>query len=553
MRQILEAPYVVGTTDKIRVRGALSKPAAPDPVGVRVLSSTDGRLYLVHATPSQPCSRPMSLHSSPPVRSTSSVAALIAVLLVAGTLLGCESSDQPTGPNVVVIYADDMGYGDPGAYNASSRIPTPNIDRLASEGRLFTDAHSTSSVCTPSRYSLLTGRYSWRTRLTSGVLLGYGASLIDTGRTTVASMLDGLGYRTGGVGKWHLGLQDEQPTDYAEPLRPGPVSLGFDYYWGIPASLDFEPYLYFENDETVELPTDSTVGNSECCLGPFWRAGAMAPSFVHEEVLPRITDHAVRFVRESAEGEEPFFLYLPYSAPHTPWLPTGEFEGRSQAGQYGDFVAQVDASVGAVLQALDETGAAENTLVVFTSDNGAIWPPEQVEEFDHRANYRWRGMKADIWEGGHRVPFIARWPDEIPPGTSSDATISQVDLLRTIAAAVGAELPPEAGPDSYNVLPAMTGESYAEPVRGPTVQHSSRGMFALRSGPWKLIEGRGSGGFTEPVEIEPEEDEPEGQLYNLADDPDESDNLYQQRPELVDSLQAVLDRYRSQGYTRPRR
>ena len=472
--------------------------------------------------------------------------------LLAGILLGgCQSESSTTSPNVVVILADDLGYGDPGAYNASSKIPTPHIDQLASEGRLFTDAHSPSSVCTPTRYALLTGRYSWRTRLKQGVLLGYGASLIDTNRTTIASLLNEEGYRTGGVGKWHLGLQNEKPTDYSRPLRPGPVTSGFDYYWGIPSSLDFGPYLYFENDQTVTLPTDSTQGSSECCLGPFWRAGRMAPDFEHDQVLPNITEHAVEFVEQSAGGEDPFFLYLPYSAPHTPWLPTGEYEGSSKAGMYGDFVAQVDASVGSVLDALDRADVAENTLVIFTSDNGAIWPPRQVEKFDHRANYRWRGMKADIWEGGHRVPFIVRWPGEVPPGTTSEATISQVDLLRTIASAVGAGMPEGAGPDSYDLLPAFTGANYESPIRGPVVQHSSNGMFALRSGPWKLIEGRGSGGFTEPVSVEIEEGEPEGQLYNLAEDPDESNNLYQKRPELVDSLQSVLDRIRDQGYSRP--
>lgn len=457
----------------------------------------------------------------------------------------------PERPNILLILADDLGYGDPGSYNNASQIPTPHIDRLARQGIRFTDAHTPSSVCTPTRYGLLTGRYAWRTHLDQGVLLGYDPLLIDTSRVTLASLLKAQGYRTGGVGKWHLGLGDEERTDYGEPLRPGPVSLGFDYYFGIPASLDFEPYLYFENARVLEAPTDSTPGNSDCCFGPFWRAGAMAPSFEHDEVLPTFAERAVAFIERAASAQEPFFLYVPLAAPHTPWLPLEPYKGKSGAGEYGDFVYQVDDAVGRILEALEQTGETEHTLVIFTSDNGAIWSEELIEETEHRANGPLRGQKADIWEGGHRIPFIACWPGQIPAGAVSDEVLSLTDLLATLAELTAAELPEGAGEDSYSMLPALVGERYEGPIREATVHHSGRGMFAIRQGEWKLAEGRGSGGFTEPRHLEPGPGEPEGQLYNLAEDPAERRNLYAERPEVVRRLRALLEQYRQQGYSRP--
>ena len=419
----------------------------------------------------------------------------------------------------------------------------------------FTDAHSPSAVCTPTRYGLLTGRYAWRTRLTQGVLVGYSPNLIDTTRLTLPGILRQAGYATAGIGKWHLGLGDAERTDYAQPLRPGPVSLGFDYYYGIPSSLDFEPYVWFENDRVEQLPTDSIEASRPCCKGEafypgdFYREGAIAPDFRHVDVLPRTVEKSVEYVMQA--GGKPFFLYVPFSAPHTPWLPTEPFQGNSGAGTYGDFAVQVDAGVGDILNALDEAGVADNTLVVFTSDNGAHWLPEEIEMFDHRANLDWRGMKADIHEGGHRVPFVARWPGKIEAGSVSHELVSLVDLMATFASVAGQTLSDDAGEDSYDLTPVLLGEPLEGPIREATVHHSVNGIFAIRQGSWKLIEGLGSGGFTQPVSVEPGPGDPLGQLYHLGDDPGETNNLYAEHPEVVERLSALLDRYQEQGYSRP--
>lgn len=473
-----------------------------------------------------------------------------------GTSAESSAAEGASKPNIVLIMADDLGYGDPDSYNKESKVPTPNIDRLARQGRRFTDAHTPSSVCTPTRYGLLTGRYAWRTHLKSGVLRGYSPLLIDTSRTTIASFLKSQGYQTAGVGKWHLGLGARDSTDYQKPLRPGPLQVGFDYFYGIPASLDMDPYVYVENNHPVEQPIDWIDGSKHRREGGdgFWRAGPIAPNFQHNEVLPTIVEKASEFVKERAQTpERPFFLYVPLSAPHTPWLPVDRFREKSGAGYYGDFAMQVDAALGQILEALRQNGLTDNTLVIFTSDNGAHWLQDDIDEFGHRANGPLRGQKADIWEGGHRVPFIVRWPGNVEPGTTSKETISLTDLLATMAAIVGAELPPGAGPDSYNVLPAMLGQPYEEPIREATVHHSADGMFAIRQGPWKLIQGRGSGGFTEPQRREVGSDAPAGQLYNLAEDLDESENLYAERPKVVKGLSALLEEYKRQGRSRPRR
>ena len=397
--------------------------------------------------------------------------ALCALAVVWAACGGSEQAAPP--PNIVVILADDMGYGDPGAWNPDSKVPTPHIDRLAAEGMRFTDAHSPSAVCTPTRYGLLTGRYAWRTRLTQGVLVGYSPNLIDTTRLTLPGMLRQAGYATAGIGKWHLGLGDAERTDYAQPLRPGPVSLGFDYYFGIPSSLDFEPYVWFENDRVEQLPTDSIEASRPCCKEDFYRGGGIAPDFRHVDVLPRTVEKSVEYVMQA--GDKPFFLYVPFSAPHTPWLPTEPFQGSSGAGTYGDFAVQVDAGVGDILNALDEAGVAENTLVVFTSDNGAHWLPYEIEMFDHRANLDWRGMKADIYEGGHRVPFVARWPGRIEAGSVSHELISLVDLMATFASVTGQMLPDDAGEDSYDLTPVLLGES-----RGRTHPRGRRASLGQR-------------------------------------------------------------------------
>lgn len=470
--------------------------------------------------------------------------------------LGCGGNQEEASvlPNIVYILADDLGYGDLGAYNPDSKIPTPNIDRIASEGIRFTDAHSPSAVCTPTRYGILTGRYAWRTSLKRWVTNGYSTSLIDSTRMTVASLLQAKGYTTAGLGKWHLGLGEGEQTDYSKPLSHGPNSLGFDYYYGIPASLDMVPYVFFENERLVEAPTEH-IEKSDFRRndgGGFYRAGPIAPSFRHEDVLPVLGEKAVEFIEQHASqaDPQPFFLYMPLAAPHTPWLPTEPFVGQGGAGPFGDFVTQVDWTVGRVLESLDQLGLSENTLVIFTSDNGAHWLEGDIDKWGHRANLDLRGQKADIWEGGHRIPFVARWPGNIPNGAISEQLTTLTDLLATTAAIIGETLPDNAGEDSYNMLPALLEEKTGVPIREAAVHHSGDGMFAIRQGKWKYIEARGSGGFTRPARIEPEPGEPTGQLYNLEDDPAEQTNLFTDHPEIVERLSTVLESYQTSGRSR---
>jgi arylsulfatase A-like enzyme len=455
-------------------------------------------------------------------------------------------------PNVIFLLADDLGWGDLRSYNAASKIPTPHCDRLASGGIRFTDAHSPAAVCTPTRYGILTGRYCWRTSLKSGVLQGYDPLMVEPGRLTVASFLNGQGYNTAAVGKWHLGLGDTKPTDYNRPFAAGPHTVGFDYFFGIPSSLDFPPYVFVANDRAVEQPT-ATVAASEMRRkggGGFWRAGAIAPSFKHEDVLPAITEKAVEFVGRQTK-DKPFFLYFALSSPHTPWMPTAGFRAKSQAGYYGDFVVQTDAAIGRVLEALAQRELVDNTLVVVTSDNGAHWLASDIEQFGHRSNANWRGQKADLWEGGHRVPFIARWPGKIKSGTTSDETICLTDLLRTLAAILDASLPRDAAADSYNILPALLGHKNAQPIREATVHQSGDGTLAIRQGPWKLCFALGSHGFSEPRSVQPKPGEPLGQLYNLADDPAEAKNLWATEPTIVARLTALMERYKKEGRSMP--
>jgi arylsulfatase A-like enzyme len=455
-------------------------------------------------------------------------------------------------PNIVLILADDLGYGDPGCYNADSKIPTPSIDRLAAQGMRFTDAHTPSSVCSPTRYGLLTGRYAWRTRLTKGVLDGYSPALIEPGRMTLASPLSAGGYRTACVGKWHLGLGNAPQADFSRPLAPGPNSVGFQRSFVLPASLDMPPYVFIENERATTLPTE-TIGDSKMRRyggGGFWRAGTIAPGFRHVDTLPALEREALSFLGEQSAGV-PFFLYFPLTAPHTPWMPTEEFRGRSHAGYYGDFVTQVDATLGRVLAALDKKQLSDRTLVIFTSDNGAHWLPEDIGRYDHRANANWRGQKADIWEGGHRVPFVVRWPKVIEAGATCDLTICLTDVLATVASIVDQPLPHQAAEDSVSMLPALLGTTKNEPLREAIVHHSADGTFAIRQGPWKLASGLGSHGFSEPRDVRPAQGGPQGQLYHLGEDPAETHNRWLDEPEIVARLTRLLSRYQREGRSRP--
>jgi arylsulfatase A-like enzyme len=453
--------------------------------------------------------------------------------------------------NIILILADDLGYGDLSVYNPSSKIPTPYLNQLATQGMRFTDAHSPSSVCTPTRYGILTGRYAWRTKLKQGVLDGYSPFLIEKDRVTLPALLRRQGYRTTGIGKWHLGLGDGEKTDYSQPLRPGPNAAGFDEFFGIPASLDMPPYLFFENELVVEAPSAS-IAASEMRRkggGGFWRAGAIAPNFKHEAVLPALTKRAVAFIGQQA-AEKPFFLYLPLTAPHTPWMPTAEFRGKTGVDYYGDFVTQVDDTVGRVLKALEESGLTGNTLVIFTSDNGAHWLPEDIAKWGHRANGNLRGQKADIWEGGHRIPLIVRWPGEIKPGSRSDQLVCLTDLMATIASLTGTGLLEDAGEDSLDFSSILLGHKFKAGLRDTIVHHSADGTFAIRQGHWKLAMALGSRGFSLPKEEVPKAGEAEGQLYNLRDDPVEQHNLWLREPKIVARLTALLEKLKADGQSR---
>lgn len=453
-----------------------------------------------------------------------------------------QAADEP--PNIVIILADDMGYGDVGAYNDASKIPTAEIDRLSEQGMRFTDAHSAGSVCVPSRYGLVTGRYptridtrKWREQ-----------ALIDPDQTTIASLLSDNGYHTGMVGKWHLGFDGGDDYDCTKSLTGGPVDRGFDYYFGQPASLDQPPYFLIENRNCVAAPSETTPGKRGSkaywthVQGPFWRAGGVAPGFHHEDVLSRWREKGISFLEEHQRErpEDPFFLYLALTAPHTPWLPDEEFRGASRAGVYGDFAVQVDDLVGSVVSTLDRLGVAKNTLLIFSSDNGPLWYDNDERRLDHRSAYIYRGMKGDAWEGGHRIPFIVRWPGHVQPGTVTDAPVMFTDLLATFADVVGDRRDLESGEESVSILPVLQGNEVTP--RNTLVFDGTR-FDGVRQGKWKYMPKLGSGGFSTPHVRKPGPGEPAGQLYNIEEDPGETDNVYAEHPDIVQRLSKLLKRY----------
>lgn len=489
-------------------------------------------------------------------------------------LLAAPSAVLAAPPNIVVLLADDMGYGDPRCFNPESKAPTPNMDRLAREGRKFTDAHSPSSVCSPTRYALLTGRYTWRTRLKLGVLNPWDSDLIEPGRLTLPKLLKQHGYDTAGFGKWHLGWTwstfDGKPPlpssrgddfrkkiDFARPISDGPTTRGFDHYFGMVGNTVSEACL-LEDDR----PVFRTTGK----LKPGEIAGVsdtLLENWDDRNTLPVLTERVVWYIDQQVRtrktgSSRPFFLYFAMTAPHSPMRPYGKFRGMTGHGDSCDFVAQLDDTVGRVVDALDRNGLKDDTLVILSSDNGSPGFANEgaptasvIKTYGHRPNGPWRGMKGDAHEGGHRIPFIARWPGHVPADSLCDETICLVDLLATSAVLVGAQLPRDAGEDSYNILPALLGAPHEKPIRPATVHHALIGMFAIRQGDWKLILGRGSGGFTLPQYFPPEPGEPEGQLYNLRDDPAETNDLYTQRPDVVKRLSALLETYKQTGRSRP--
>lgn len=443
-------------------------------------------------------------------------------------------------PNILLILADDMGYGDPRCYNPESKIPTPNIDALAARGLRFTDAHAPAAWCVPSRYGLMTGRYPMRGR-------GYNAadmkqSVLEPGRPTLPSMLKKADYATACFGKWHLGFEGgHDRADFAARVDGGPLARGFDHFFGIPGSLDFGPYCWFVDDRVPVPPTRDVAAGGPGIQGPFWRAGRIAPDFTHEDVLPELTRRAVAYVKQRRGGDKPFFLYFALPAPHTPWVPTAKFRGASAAGDYGDFVAQVDDTVGQLLAALEESNLAGDTLVIFTSDNGPVWFDRDVAKYGHRSAGPWRGMKSDLYEAGHRVPFVARWPGRIPANATTDHLLCFTDLFATVAAVVGQEIPRDAAEDSHDLSPHFLGRAPREPIRR-TLMVEDR---LIRRDEWKLVLGRPAGnlspdrGNARPI--------PLGSLYNVKDDPGETTDLYARHPDKVEELRSLRLQYQREG------
>ncbi|MCF7730486.1 MAG: sulfatase-like hydrolase/transferase [Akkermansiaceae bacterium] len=450
------------------------------------------------------------------------------------------AAEPPAKPNIVFILADDLGYGDVHCLNPEhGKIATPMLDQLAAQGMAFTEAHSSSAVCTPTRYGILTGRYNWRSRLQQGVLLGYSTPLIAADRLTVPALLKQHGYATACIGKWHLGMTISKEDPHA-PVGDGPLTRGFDQYFGISASLDMAPFAFIENDHFTEAPTAEKQ----------WvRKGAAAPGFEAVDVLPTLTRKAVEFIGDRATAKQPFFLYLPLASPHTPIVPTKEWQGKSGIGKYGDFVMETDWAVGEVLAALEKNGVAGNTLVIFTSDNGCSPAADTkgLEQQGHLASAGRRGYKADIFDGGHRIPFLARWPGQIKPGTRSDQAICLTDLMATCAGILDAKLPDNAGEDSVSLLPAFLGTA-DQPLHEAVVHHSINGSFAIRQGQWKLALCPDSGGWSEPKPGKTNSLElPPVQLFDTTKDIAEQTNEAAAHPEVVARLTKLLERIVADG------
>jgi len=485
----------------------------------------------------------------------------ISFFIISLLVSGCTSCKKTSGdtselPNIVFIMADDMGYGDVSCYNDQSKIPTPNIDRLASEGILFTDAHTPAALCSPTRYGLLTGRYCWRTRLKKGVLIGYDEiPLIEQGRNTIASVLKQKGYKTACIGKWHVGLnwqtkdgcvirddenrwqeygaifkENEDCVDFSKAITGGPVDLGFDYFFGTAGcSTSDPPYVFIENRHTVVVPTVSST--EELHKLPGFLPGLMDPDWSEEDVDLQHTQKAIDFIDRHVEesNDEPFFLYLSLSSPHIPFLVPDFAKGKSEEGPRGDLVVVADWCAGEILKALDLNDLSGNTLVIITSDNG---PRKGANGHESAGDFR--GRKGQIWEGGHRVPFIARWPGKIEPGTTSDATISLTDMFATLASLVQ-NTDAEGGEDSYNILPALLGEKTTNTEEQVRIFHSGSDDFAIRKGNWKLIINIKESGL-ENQSLPPGPTAPTGQLFDLSTDPYETTDLWDKEPEVVTEL-----------------
>jgi arylsulfatase A len=481
-----------------------------------------------------------------------------------------EADKEQTMPNIIYVLADDMGYGDVSGLNPAGKISTPHLDQMAAEGMIFTDAHTSSSVCTPTRYGILTGRYNWRSRLKQSVLTGKSKALIPSNRTTVASMLKSNGYQTAFIGKWHLGwdwgLKDSLDNsgvgwdkgdfdiiDFTKPVTNNPNDLGFSYAYGHSGSLDMAPYVYVENGKVTALPDTTTVNTGKYS---WWREGPTSPDFIHEDVTPNFFRRANEYVTEKAKEDAPFFLYLALPSPHTPILPTEAWQGKSGLNPYGDFVMMIDNYIGRLEKVIKEAGIEDNTIIIFTSDNGCS-PAAKINELEkkgHKPSYVYRGHKADIYEGGHRVPFLIKWPAKIKRASISDHTICTTDLMATLAEIVDYPLQDSEGEDSYSMLSVLEQNSDGKSAREAIVHHSIDGVFAVRKDNWKLIMAPGSGGWSFPrlpKDKEALDTMPSLQLYNLDTDPGELENLQAEHPATVAGLKALLTKYILDGRSTP--
>ncbi len=484
-------------------------------------------------------------------------------------------------PNVLILYADDLGFGDLGCYNNKSRIPTPNLDRLASESLRFTDGHSSSGICTPSRFAMLTGRHHWRDF--HGIVNAFGGSVFKPERLTLPEMLKEKGYKTAAIGKWHLGWNWDairnkevraitvqegrrkkqqlgpEAFDWTKAIPNGPLNHGFDYYFG-DTVINFPPYCWIENDKVVKAPdTLMQTGKWKKIKEGGWecRPGPMVTGWDPYENIPTTTKKGVDYIKEAAKAEEPFFLYFAYPAPHAPIIPNDEFDGKSKAGPYGDFVYETDHSIGQLLQALKDSGQAENTIVIFSADNG----PEHYAyardaKFDHWSAHPFRGLKRDSYEGGHHVPFLVKYPGVTMAGTVNDALVSQIDIMATLASVVGYDLPDKnAAEDSHDLLPLLKGQ--VKSIRTSHIHNTFDHTWAFREGDWVLVTGKS--GHHSRVTKEwlkkhdyPKTESKQPRLFNLREDIGQRNDLAAKHPEKVKAMEASLARIREQGYSAPR-
>ena len=501
-------------------------------------------------------------------------------LLTLGVSISLSEENQL--PNILFILADDLGYGDVRCYNSESKVPTPHLDQLAEEGILFTDAHSPSTVCTPTRYSILTGRMAFRTGM-RGVFTGVGGPcMIEKDRMTIGGMLQNKGYTTSLYGKWHVGMtffdKDGKPInkngleavrriDYSRAIPDAPIHRGFDYFFGSVCCPTTDWLYAFIDGDRIPVPPTKIIDRSPLPKHPYSkdnRPGMIAPGYSMEEIDLQFMEKSLSFLEEHSKKrkESPFFLFHSAQAVHLPSFPADQFKGKTKAGPHGDFIFELDYIVGKLMAALDKYGFADNTLVIFSSDNGPEVPTvlSMRQDYKHDGARPWRGVKRDNWEGGHRVPFIARWPGKIKPGTRSSQTLSLTDLMATFAAITNVKLPQGAGEDSVNMLPALIGSDKGKSIRKYTLHQTISLALAIRRGPWKYLDHRGSGGnnydrsgrWGMKKYIVPEkEPEAPGQLYNLDTDPGETNNLYFKRSEIVKELKNKLEEFKKSGRSAP--